>query len=154
METPLLLPTTRIGNRVFTRQDIKLGIILKNELIQDPNWFGGRVYGFGKTKEGFYLCVEGNVDRKTGFIAAGDDVIGIYIHTPEQLTEEGINLLKENGLYDGKMKVSVKQIPSESTADEQPHVNMEQFAKYASEVDKVVSEKLLMRAKRESKPVQ
>lgn len=90
----LIIPkmgTLKLGGKTFTYDDICKGIIPITQFIKEPNWYGGRVKSFGKTKENFLLCIEGK------------RVIGIYFPNVDYLSEitlAGLQLMEKEGIVE------------------------------------------------------
>lgn len=130
-------------------------MILREQLISDPNWFGGRVYGFGKTEEGFLLCIEGSVDQ-TGQIFPANEVIGIYIPTLEGISDVGIALLKQSGYLDDEPIISQEVKPVEDAieeTEEKPQNVITHQAEVTSKINALVNERLANRSRRVTNPI-
>ena len=146
----------RIAERVFSYDDCKYGIVLRRNLITDDNWFGGRVYAFGRTKEGFLLCLEGELDEK-GIQAGTSDVIGMYIPTLDGITQEGLELLRRGGIIPKENIPEVVEeiketIEEDEVVEDVPQMDTVKVAEITAKVTEIVNKKLETRPRRPSHP--
>lgn len=110
---PVLIPKTYhkdtmiIGSKEFVYNDIKAGRVEPKILGLSPDWYGGRVEYFGKTVDGFLLCVENGTQS----------IIGCYVPTLDGLSKEALNLLVEHGV------ITEDDIPTvEEVEDSNPNI--------------------------------
>lgn len=84
---PHLIPTNVLGGKKHEWGDVNGGAKTIADLSLNPNsFFGGRVNVLGLIKEyGLYACLQ----------REANNVIGFYIHDPEQLTALGKKLVKQ-----------------------------------------------------------
>jgi hypothetical protein len=157
---PILIPYrnggVNIGDKYFTREDVKCGIILRKSLIADDNWFGGNVYAFGKTVDGFLLCMGGQLDD-TGEQYPNNEVIGVYIPTLDGLSGNAIEMLTKAGyLTPMPEPIAVPEpLPFEpeniEEIEEPEPITLAKEAEIISKVTEIVNKKVAARPRRVTK---
>ena len=162
MILPMVIPYrnggVKIGKKSFSRGDINDGMIMRETLQPDVNWFGGRVYSFGKnlTYKGLYLCVEGQIDDR-GNMFPGAEIIGIFIKSFDELSPESLELLEEEGLYSPNEVAPIEEVkPSEDVVEAEESesiVDIVKMAETMASVNDIVNKRLATREKRVSNPV-
>lgn len=96
---------TRIGNKQFDLSD-SIGAVTPASIGCPDNWYGGLIDKLYKTNEGFYICA----DKKGNLVN--------ITYNESELTPEGLEILKEAGLYDGDIPESSKKSIDEMSRQE------------------------------------
>lgn len=143
-----------IRNTVLAQTVITTDPVTKKRLIPNSsNFFGGSVYSFDKTAEGFFLIVLRNTDGgNDGKCFPSDKIGGVMVPDLTIVTEQGLQLLEEEGVLTEEELVPFEE-PKQEVQEELIPVNTEKMAAAINKTTELVNSKLQNRERRVSKPV-
>ena len=156
--SPMLM---QLRELVLTQTDYSISQKTGGRLVPNSTrFFGGSVYSFDKTTEGFFLCTfrDTNVSGD-GEPCPSDRIGGVLILSTEGITESGLKLLEAAGLLtddeedeeDGDVAQETKAPPA-SLEEFTPEREMKDAEVLAS-VSAIMNAKLAGKTKKESNPL-
>lgn len=143
-----------IRNTVLAQTVITTDPSTKKRLIpSSSNFFGGSVYSFDKTPEGFYLIVLRNTDGgNDGKYFPSENIGGVIVPDISVVTNDGKKLLEEANLLTEEELLPFEE-PKEVPEEEFKPVDAGKLAEVISKTTELVNNKLQNRERRVSKPV-
>lgn len=139
--------------QTFYTVDPKTGLRVVPNSTQ---FFGGSVYSFDKTSEGFYLCVFRDTDKSgDGEPHPSDRIGGVLVMSLDSVTEDGIKLLDAEGLVvNGSEYVVADTVVVAKAADTfNPDVRTMDDGAVMAKINDIMADKMAGKVKKVSKPL-